>query len=200
MHHIHNTKSIIIKSIETGEADKRLTVLTEDLGLLSVLAIGIRKEKSKLKQSVQSFSISDLALVYGRTGWRLTNANLHFNLNHIIKNKGTLAVFQKVFYLIDRMVAGQDAELKVFSCCENFIDFAINNQNNIDTDEKNEALEIIFVLKILHELGYLDKKDFSFYIENEISLFMIDRLNNENSLFKKDCVKTINNSIKESHL
>ena len=61
------TKGIIIKRVKYGEADRVLTVFTEDLGKIQVLARGIRRGKSKLAGVLELFSLVQLELVRGRT-------------------------------------------------------------------------------------------------------------------------------------
>lgn len=67
MFHSIKTKGIIIKRVKYGEADRVLTVFTEDLGKIQVLARGIRRGKSKLAGILELFSLVQLELVRGRT-------------------------------------------------------------------------------------------------------------------------------------
>jgi DNA repair protein RecO (recombination protein O) len=43
-----NTQGVVLTRINYAEADRILTVLTEDFGKVSLIAKGTRKEKSKL--------------------------------------------------------------------------------------------------------------------------------------------------------
>ncbi|MFA4881118.1 MAG: DNA repair protein RecO [Candidatus Doudnabacteria bacterium] len=67
MFYSSKTKGIIIKRVKYGEADRVLTVFTEDLGKIQVLARGIRRGKSKLAGVLELFSLVQLELVRGRT-------------------------------------------------------------------------------------------------------------------------------------
>ncbi|MBU3668672.1 MAG: hypothetical protein FGM57_01750 [Candidatus Taylorbacteria bacterium] len=73
-HHIYQTKAYIIESGQTGEASKKLLMLTDNLGLIYVAAQGVRLSTSKLKASIQDYSFSRVSLVRGKEIWRLTNA------------------------------------------------------------------------------------------------------------------------------
>lgn len=59
------TKGIIIKRARWGEADLILTVFTEDLGKIQVLAKSVRKGKSKLAASLELLNLAQLELVRG---------------------------------------------------------------------------------------------------------------------------------------
>lgn len=60
------TSAIILRRINYAEADRILTLLTKDFGKLSVLAKGVRREKSKLAGGIELFSESDISFIKGR--------------------------------------------------------------------------------------------------------------------------------------
>lgn len=53
------TKAIVLRRTNYGESDRILTLLTEN-GVVSVLARGVRKEKSKLAGGIEMFCLSDI--------------------------------------------------------------------------------------------------------------------------------------------
>ena len=75
------TKCIILRRTNYGETDRILTVLTPDNGQLSVIARGVRKEKSRLAGGIELFAISEITLTRSlkNTGdmWTLTGARLN---------------------------------------------------------------------------------------------------------------------------
>lgn len=60
------TSAIILRRINYGEADRILTLLTRDYGKLSLIAKGVRKEKSKLAGGIELFSESDISFLKGK--------------------------------------------------------------------------------------------------------------------------------------
>jgi len=80
--------AIILRRTNYGEADRILTVLTREHGILSVIARGARREKSRLAGGIELFAICDLALVKGdkNTGemWTLTGAKMNTFFAHIM--------------------------------------------------------------------------------------------------------------------
>lgn len=79
------TKAIILRRTNYGEADRILQLLTPDNGKLSVMAKGVRREKSKLAGAVELFAISDVVLVPGKSDiWTLTGAKMDTFFAHIM--------------------------------------------------------------------------------------------------------------------
>ena len=58
------TKALVLRRTNFGEADRIINFLTEQ-GIISAIAKGIRKEKSKLAGSVELFTVSDITLHKG---------------------------------------------------------------------------------------------------------------------------------------
>lgn len=61
------TKAIILRRINFGEADRIITVVTNDHGKLSLLAKGVRRSKSKLAGGLELFSVSDIGFIDGKS-------------------------------------------------------------------------------------------------------------------------------------
>ncbi|HET9098195.1 MAG TPA: DNA repair protein RecO [Candidatus Saccharimonadales bacterium] len=61
-----NSRGIIIKRTNYGEADRIITVLTPEFGKVVLIAKGVRKIKSKLAGGIELFSVSELTFIKGR--------------------------------------------------------------------------------------------------------------------------------------
>ena len=59
------TQAIVLRRTNYGEADRILTLLTP-LGQRSVIARGVRRERSKLAGGIELFGVSDVVLQQGR--------------------------------------------------------------------------------------------------------------------------------------
>jgi DNA repair protein RecO (recombination protein O) len=64
---LYKTEGIVLRSMDLGEADRVLTVLTPRLGKLRVIAKGIRRTRSRLGGGLEPFSDVHLVLAVGRT-------------------------------------------------------------------------------------------------------------------------------------
>ena len=60
------TRGIVLKRTDYGEAGRIVTVLTPDHGKLRLMAKGVRKPKSKLAGGIELFSVSDMTFIRGR--------------------------------------------------------------------------------------------------------------------------------------
>lgn len=196
MHHIYKTQAIVLNSQNFKESDKQLSLLTKDHGFMRVMAQGTRKMESKLRPSIQDFSVSDVAVVSGRTGWRLTNAKLIFSIKNEIKNSKLFQIIARTFKLVERLVIDESDD-QIFDNVLEFVDFAKQNQNKILHKEQLSTLESIFVAKVLKKLGYLDSSSFKEIVEENLSVENINSINSEKI---KDLNKIINQAIRESGL
>jgi DNA repair protein RecO (recombination protein O) len=73
---LYKTEGIVLRSMDLGEADRVLTVLTPRLGKLRVIAKGIRRPRSRLGGGLEPFSDVHLVLAVGRTFDVVTQAAL----------------------------------------------------------------------------------------------------------------------------
>jgi DNA repair protein RecO len=201
MHHIHRTRAFVLKSFQTKEADSSVVLLTENLGVIRAVAQGARKMESKMRQSIQDFSIVNVALVSGRTGWRLVNAGFIKNVYIDIKNKNLLESVCKVFNLINRLIAGEMEDKKIFDESLNFTDFAILNQEKFSDNSEILSFEVLFLARILYYLGYLKTSDnIEMYLKTDINFEIIRNLNKNVGISQKNLVVEINRAIRDSHL
>ena len=66
----------MLRSMDLGEADRVLTVLTPRLGKLKVIAKGVRRPRSRIGGGLQPFSDVQLVLAVGRTFDVVTSSSL----------------------------------------------------------------------------------------------------------------------------
>lgn len=60
------TKAIVLRRTNFGEADRILQVITPENGRMSVMARGVRKEKSRLAGGIELFAICDIVVHPGK--------------------------------------------------------------------------------------------------------------------------------------
>ena len=95
------TRAIILRRTNYGEADRILQLLTPD-GRRAVMARGVRREKSKLAGGIELFAISDVVLGEGKGELGiLTSARLVHFYRHIIEDYDRL----QFGYLAVKLVA-----------------------------------------------------------------------------------------------
>lgn len=70
------TKGIVIREVNTGEADKIITVFSRSRGRISVLAKGARRPRSKNSAGAQLFSYCDYVLFSGRDMYSMNSSEV----------------------------------------------------------------------------------------------------------------------------
>jgi len=82
----YRTKAIVLRRTNYGEADRIVQLLTPD-GRQSVMARGVRKEKSKLAGGIELFAVSDVVIGEGKGNLGvLTSAKLDHFYRHILED------------------------------------------------------------------------------------------------------------------
>ena len=95
-------QAIVLRRTNYGEADRILQLLTPD-GRRSVMARGVRKEKSKLAGGIELFAISDVVLGEGKGELGiLTSAKLVHFYRHILKDYDRLQFGYQAIKLVTR--------------------------------------------------------------------------------------------------
>lgn len=196
MHHIYKTKAVVLSSSDFKEADKQLILLTEDFGLIKVTAQGTRKIESKLRPSIQDFSLTNVALVKGKAGWRLTNAQIEYSIKTRISNQKLFKAISRTFSLIERFVLGE-SEDDLFFIVFKFLDFALENQKELLHEDQIKNFESIFVYEIMILLGYIGDQKKEVYLFDSLG---IEKINSIDQKQRQEINKIINQSIRESGL
>lgn len=195
-HHIYQTRAYVVESIDSGEANKRLLLLTEDLGLVYVAAQGVRLLTSKLKSSIQEYSFSKVALVRGKETWRLTNAMQLISLYdkrlhiHVRKLLIEILLFLRRLTPIDTHIPDV---FQLVNICASFC-----------FEQKTEALKyapeilLFFKVRILRLLGYGEQNEYTNNICNltSISTDVLEYI----SEHKKHIYTIVENALYQSHL
>jgi DNA repair protein RecO len=154
MHEIVSTEGIIIKSFPRGEADKLYVFFTRDLGVIHVLAQGIRKKGSKLAPSVDEFSHGNFSLVKTKNAWRLVGAEANDNFFRSIKINFIFRKVRNILYLIsdtceENIEDGQEIFDKTMELFNFFKSVSVNNL------EKLELAEMLFLVFFLTKQGIM---------------------------------------------
>lgn len=69
------TKGLILREVKYKEADRILTVLTEDMGKITVKARGALRKSSKLAAATQLFAFSELTMFENKGRWSVNEGS-----------------------------------------------------------------------------------------------------------------------------
>ena len=156
---VHTTEGFILSSTPIGEANRLYHVFTREFGVIIATAQGVRLSKSKLRPHLLDFSFSSVSFVKGKEFWRITSASG-------IK-KSTDKTYVQILTIIRRLLQGEGEHQSLF-------DYLKEELFKENLDETN------LMIRILLELGYIDKKEIT---DN-----------------KKELIGLINKGLKESQL
>ncbi|NEO99307.1 MAG: DNA repair protein RecO [Symploca sp. SIO2E9] len=100
MSRTYKATGINLKSLPLGEADRLVTILTREFGLIRVVAPGARKQKSKLGGSSDLFVVNQLMLAKGRSLDKITQAQTLESYRGFRKDLSKLAASQYLAELV----------------------------------------------------------------------------------------------------
>ncbi len=144
----YNTTGIILARTPLAEASALIHVLTEEFGLVRARAQGVRGSGAKLASATQTLSESDIIILRGKEGWRLSGAVLLTNWHRTL-TKEQRACAGRVARLLLRLIHGESHDVNVFYVFQSFV-HALSTLPADYTD----AAEQLVVLRLLHELGF----------------------------------------------
>ncbi|HJO89591.1 MAG: DNA repair protein RecO [Candidatus Pacebacteria bacterium] len=196
MHTLYSTECIVLGGVDSGEANKYISLFTKDIGLVKAVAKSVREEKSKLRYCLQDFSITLATLVRGKEVWRITGAEERYNLHNELKGDNEkLFTITQILNLLQRLVHGEEKNDYLFDTLSNGLEFIKREKINKDALKNFEHL---IVLRILYSLGYIAKKDnFDKLLQKT---FVSEELLKEAESRRKDIIFAINRALKEAHL
>lgn len=141
------TVGIVLTRIDYGEADRIITVLTPDVGKLTLMAKGVRRVKSKLAGGIELFSVSELTYVRGRGSMStLISARLIKHYGHIVTN-------------IERTMAGYEVIKLLHTVTEDEVEgsyFTLLDQTIAALNDDTIALDLVqtwFNAQLLRRAG-----------------------------------------------
>lgn len=202
-HHIYQTKAFIIDSIDVGEANKILTVFTEDFGVLFVHAQGVRVLKSKLRPSIQDLSYIQIAMVRGKEYWRLTSAEKLISLYDKRIPLEIRLMFSRILVFVKRLATGESKNEELFTSVSKLCSFCIEHGKQFyeDTESfkiKIDRVEHIAKFRILELLGYGNNES----VFNPVRLYSewnTELLDLDDQIYLQ-IEAHINNALEHSHL
>ncbi len=192
-YHIYTTDGIILKRSTFGEANTLLYILTEDMGLIFASARSVRLSASKLRGALQEYAYVSVSCVKGKNGWKVTNViekrNFYFD-SPLCAQK----VLAQISSVLLQMIQGETPHPEIFHTVLAGFDFMQEV-----SDEEISSFEILVVLRVLYQLGYVVK-------DSTTLMYVADTLEWNNSILKKVgesrelLVARINKALNESHL
>lgn len=151
-HKLYHTEGVILAGRASGEANRVYEVLTQDLGLIHVVAQGVRLLHSKLRYHLVVGSLVRLTVVRGREWWRLTGAETVLVPRALAVPERQL--LHRVLSLVRRLVRGEEAQLELYADLHAGYCYLLEGTL---TATHHSAFEMGWVARLLHSLGYWEQ-------------------------------------------
>jgi len=196
MYHLYHTQAFILRSTDTGEANKYYSLFTREFGLIRASAQSVRAAHSKLRPGLIDYAHSNISLVRGKNSWRLTSAVSIGNVfQELSGSKEVALMFARSFALLARLLQGEEKNAELFDHVLSAFHFA---RHGSYSGMHIANFEYILVLRILHSLGYVGSApDIAGFIN---SLLWSDEVLQRMDLVKATALSEINRSLKASQL
>lgn len=194
-HQIYHTQAFVLRKVNAGEWDCRYLLFTKRFGLIWVTVKSARKPLSKLRGHFTLFSQMTVSLVRGKEVWRVVGVEDSDLNTQAIKTGASRLVLAQIFNLVKRLIKGEESHPELF---DELVAICQTIKKHTADEVVLEKTELIAVLRILHLLGYIpDVPELRLFI-TDFDWQKIDE--NHLSSFKSALIKTINQSLQETHL
>jgi DNA repair protein RecO (recombination protein O) len=150
---VYRNKGIVLRSIRYGEADRILDLYTRDAGLVSVIAKGIRRTKSRFGARLEPLSCVDFLAYEGRTLDTITQVEVLRSFHGVRENLKSLEAAGRMAANVRALSGGDEADRRVFNLLYHALD-ALEAR----TDDM-VSIEAAFSLKLSILAGYAIRLD-----------------------------------------
>jgi DNA repair protein RecO (recombination protein O) len=150
---VYRNKGIVLRSIRYGEADRILDLYTQDAGLVSAIAKGIRRTRSRFGGRLEPLSCVDFLAYEGRTLDTITQAEVLRSFRGVRENLSRLEAAGGMVGVVRALSGGDEADRRVFNLLYHALD-ALEER-----DSGFEGVEASFSLKLSILAGYTPRLD-----------------------------------------
>ena len=164
-YHVYHTEALLLGGSPRGEGDRLLYCYTRELGLVLVHGKSLREMRSRLRYALQTFSHAQVDLIHGKHGWKLISARPVDSFGSLWGTQRKRVIVAQYTELIRRLIQGEEAQEGLF---DEVIE-GLHHLCTIDDEEELRTAELLFVVRLLHRLGYWgDTKGFEQIFETDV--------------------------------
>jgi DNA repair protein RecO (recombination protein O) len=150
---VYRSKGIVLRSMRYGEADRILDLYTRDSGLVSAIAKGIRRTRSRFGARLEPLSCVDFVAYHGRTLDTVTQAEVLRSFHSVREDLTRFEAAAGMVRSVRALSGGDEADRRVFNLLYNGLDALETHDSGF------EALEASFGLKLSILAGYAPQLD-----------------------------------------
>jgi DNA repair protein RecO (recombination protein O) len=148
----YTTEGIIIKRSDFGEADRLITIFTQNHGKITVLAKGVRKPTSKRSSSLELFNHLRVHIIKGRGELdTLGEVQLIESFPHWRKHLGRVNIAYQLAEAVDKLTPDHQPHPQIFKILQQ----SLLEIGKLKIDWKLKIKN--WLIEIASELGYWPK-------------------------------------------
>ncbi len=144
---LYRTEAVVLRRRDLGEADRLLTLFTQQYGKLRVVAKGSRKTKSRLAGHLEPFSRTLILLARGRNLDIVTQADLLNPFRALRQDETRIAYAGYLADLLDALTAEEQENHAAY-------DLLLGSLDRLDAGAKPFVTARHFELRLLGILGF----------------------------------------------
>lgn len=147
MNHLFRTEGIVLNSIKLNEADKIVTIFSNNYGKIRAIAKGVRKIRSKFGSSMENLTVVNLLLFKGRSINIISQSEIVISFFSQGKDVLRYGLAINCAEIIDKITVEEDPNRKLYNLFKKLL--------LLFKDEENPLLLVeSFKWKIFSILGY----------------------------------------------
>ncbi len=150
---VYKSKGIVLRSIRYGEADRILDLYTRDSGLISAIAKGIRRTRSRFGGRLEPLSCVEFLAYEGKTLDTITQVEVLRSFRGVRENLARLEAAGGILKTIRALSGGDEADRRVFNLLYHALDALEAREEGI------RSVEAAFGLKLSILAGYTPRLD-----------------------------------------
>lgn len=142
---VYSTPAFVCGVYNRNIADRTVLLYTREAGLLHAQVKSVREERSKHRYALTEFSLLNVSLIKGKSGWRIIGVEPQGSVyTRLVSRESRTFVRDSVRFLI-RMVRGEMAHAELF---DTFV------KGIVSADLYSERAKLEYMHTLLRLLGY----------------------------------------------
>lgn len=183
--------AIVLRRTNYGEADRIITLLTENSGKITVLVKGVRKPKSKLAGGIEPFCVSEISYIRGKSDiYTLTGAKIVHHYPGLTVHLDKLTKASEALRVVDKHIEDNSAS-EYYALSKQYI-------HHLNTSDNLSVLEVWWHVQLMmltgHDINLESEIDGSTFSETGRYLFDYDSagfFSHSEGLFRPDHIKLL---------
>ena len=160
---VYKSRGIVLRSIRYGEADRILDLYTRDTGLVSAIAKGIRRTKSRFGGRLEPLSCVEFLAYEGRTLDIVTQVEVLRSFHDVREDLKCLKAASGMVWTVRALSGGDEADRRVFNLLYHALDALEARETSF------EAVGSAFALKLSILAGYNPRLDVCVSCERDLA-------------------------------